>query len=78
MNLYNEITINDLKKRIDNYKSRLEEIEKILKEIYSFARQKNISTKDFFMDKFIIDIFINRIDIGILENNERNINIILN
>lgn len=59
------------------YNNRLYEIKKLLKEIYSFARTKNITKKEFYLDKYIIESFIEKITIGSLINYKRKINIIL-
>lgn len=77
-NLYDKLLIIDYNKRIKNYNERLHEIDMTLKEIYSFARIKNISTKELFFDKFIIDNFINKIEIGALIDNARKIKVTLN
>ena len=76
-NLYDKLLLIDYNKRIKNYNERLHEIDMTLKEIYSFARIKNISTKELFFDKFIIDNFINKIEIGALIDNTREIKITL-
>ena len=48
-----------------------------LKNIYSFARTKEITNNEFYTDKFIIDNFIDKISIGIVENKNRNIEVFL-
>ena len=77
--LMHDVTNNNLydKLLLKNYNERLHEIDMTLKEIYSFARIKNISTKELFFDKFIIDNFINKIEIGALIDNTREIKITL-
>ena len=76
--LYNKILKEDYNKRIINYKLRLCEIENMLNELYSIGRLKLLSNKELFLDKFIIDNFVERIEVGSLVNNQRNINIALN
>lgn len=62
---------------IDNLNNRYNEIEKLLKEIYGFSRSTLISNKDLYLDKFIVETFIDKIIIGKLEDKKRNIEILL-
>ena len=64
-------------KLLSIYNKRLSEVENILKNIYSFARTKEITNNEFYTDKFIIDNFIDKISIGIVENKNRNIEVFL-
>ena len=75
--LYNNILKSDYESKINNFKKRLNEIESVLKEIYSFARTKNISKQELFLDKFVIDNFIKKIEIGALVDNKREVNVTL-
>lgn len=77
-NLYNNLLKEDYIKKLNNYNIRLDEIETMLKELYSLGRIKTITNKEIYLDKFIIDNIINRIEIGTLIDNTRNINIIYN
>lgn len=65
------------KEMIELYSNRLSEIENLLKEIYSFARTKNITKKDLYLDKYIIDTYIDKITIGVLKGVNRKIEIAL-
>lgn len=76
---YNE---NNLIEKLDNiknvkllslYNRRLDEIEKQLAEIRSFCRTKEIKKSEFYIDKFIIDCFVERITVDSIKGNERNI-----
>lgn len=59
------------------YNNRLDEIENLLKEIYSFARTKNITNKELYLDKYVIDAFVEKITIGSLIESKRKIDIVL-
>lgn len=59
------------------YQNRIQEIEDLLKEIYSYARKKTITNKEFYLDKYLIDSFIDKITVSELEGNTRNIDIVL-
>lgn len=74
-NLISKITQENNQKLLDVYKKRLEEIETMLKELYSFARTKEIASNELFTDKFIIDTFVDKILIGKVEQNNRKIEI---
>lgn len=74
-NLIAKIIKEEKEQLLNLYNSRLEEIERLLKEIYSFARTKEITNNDFFTDKFIVDSFIDKILIEKIENNNRKIEI---
>ena len=50
----------------------------MLKELYSLGRINTITNKEIYLDKFIIENVIKKIEIGVLENNTRSINIIYN
>lgn len=75
--LINKIT----KENNDNYKLvlnyRLKELERLQKELLSYSKTKEISNKDKQVDINIIDEFVERIEIGMLENNKRDITIYL-
>ncbi len=72
-----EIKEKETKKLLYIYNNRLNEIDSLLKEIYSFARTKNITKKEFYLDKYMIESFIEKITVGSLINSKREINIIL-
>lgn len=72
-NLIETLNFNNNMKLHELYTNRLIEIENQLKEIYSFARTKEIKKSEFHMDKFIIDAFIDKITIGKVIGNDRNI-----
>lgn len=72
-----ELRKNENREMLELYGNRLSEIEGLLKEIYSFARTKNITKKELYLDKYIIDTFIDKITIGVLEGNNRKIEIVL-
>lgn len=59
------------------YNDRLLEIDTLLKEIYSFARTKNITKKDLYLDRYVIDAFIEKIIIGSMIGTKRKIDIVL-
>ena len=71
--LISKINIDKRNKILENINNRLIEIEKLLKEIYSFARTITVSDKEFYLDRYIFDTFVSRINIGILEENKRDI-----
>ena len=76
-NLY-KVKFEQINNNINNLNNRYLEIEKTLKEIYGFARSTLITNKDLYLDKFLIETFIDKIIIGKLEDKKRNIEIILN
>ena len=76
-NLY-KVKFEQINNNITNLNNRFLEIEKTLKEIYGFARSTLITNKDLYLDKFLIETFIDKIIIGKLEDKKRNIEIILN
>lgn len=69
------IKSSELKLVIKSLNNRLKELESMQKEIFSFARTFLVSKKDIYFDKFIVDSFIDKIYVGVLENNKRNIEI---
>lgn len=70
-----KIKSEDYNKYIVNLNNRLKEINNMLKEINSFSRTTLISNKEFYMDKLLIDTFIEKVNIGELVNNNRAISI---
>lgn len=66
------------KKDLNNeiiYKKRIKEIDKILKNINSFSRKKEVKNNELYLDRNVIETFIDKIKIGKIENNNRNIEI---
>lgn len=67
------------KKYYDNLKKvlnfRLEELEKLQNELLSYSRTKIVSNKEKYIDINLINEFIDRIEIGILANSNRDITI---
>ena len=76
-NLY-KVKNEQINNNIKNLNNRYKEIDNTLKEIYGFARSTLITNKDLYLDKFLIETFIDKIVVGKLEDNKRNIEIILN
>lgn len=76
--LYDKLLREDSINKIKSFRNRLEEVENLLKEKYALGRTKLVSNKDLHIDKFLIDKFVNKIEIGVLQNSERKIQIILN
>lgn len=68
---------NEKKELLNLYNNRLCEVKALLKEIYSFARTKNITKKELYLDKYVMDSFVEKITIGSLINYERKIDIVL-
>lgn len=65
------------RKFLELYNNRLNEIDALLKEIYSFARTKSITNKELYLDKYVIDSFVEKITIDELIDFKRKINIVL-
>jgi len=71
--LISQVNKENKKNMIENINNRLNEVDNLMKQIYSFARTTTISDKEFYIDRLILDSFISKINIGILEDNQRNI-----
>ena len=76
--LYNKILKEEYNDKISSINDRIKEIDTMIKELYSLGRIRIIHDNDLFLDKFIIEKFVKKIEIGILKNDSRNIEIFLN
>ena len=75
-NLIEKINIERHERYKDIYKARINELEKLKKELFSFGRTKDTS-KNEYIDKNVIDTFVEKIYIGKLEENDRKVKIVL-
>lgn len=71
--LITQVNKENKKNMIDNINNRLIEVDNLKKQIYSFARTTAISDKEFYIDRLTLDTFVSKINIGVLENNKREI-----
>ena len=74
--LYNSLLKEEYEKKINSITDRICEVNTLIKELYSLGRLRIIKNNELFLDKFIIEKFIDKIQIGILENNYRDIQVI--